>query len=118
MLHVAELFHELCEHKFVREDAAFWDLEFIWMAHARLLHFLYAGEDCVDLESEAPSLWLCVVAFEHVNAFSTEILPVFDGLFDPDCLWDFGSENLEECGLAAADVAFNCKASGSGGFRE
>jgi hypothetical protein len=55
------------------------------MAQTRLLHFLYAGEDCVDLESEAPSLWLGIVTFKHVDTFSTEILPVFDGLFDPDC---------------------------------
>jgi hypothetical protein len=86
------------------------------MAQTRLLHFLYAGEDCVDLESEAPSLWLGIVTFKHVDTFSTEILPVFDGLFDPDCLRDFGSENLQEYGLATSDVAFNCKSCGSGGF--
>jgi hypothetical protein len=61
------------------------------MAQAGFLHFLDAGEDCIDLESEAPSFGLGVVAFEHVDTFSAEVLPVFDRLFDPDCLWDFCS---------------------------
>ena len=61
------------------------------MAQAGFFHFLDAGEDCVDLESEAPSFGLGIVAFEHVDTFSAEVLPVFDRLFDPDGFRDFGS---------------------------
>ena len=110
ILHVSQLFHQLRKHIFVCKDAALWNLEFGRVTQTSLLHLFNPSENGIDLESKSPSFWLFVVTLKHVDSFSAKILPVFDRLFDPNCLWDFFSENFQKSGLATANIALNCEA--------
>lgn len=87
------------------------------MSQTRLLHLLDPREDGINLEGEAPSLGLGVVLFQHVDPLAAEVLPVLDGFFDPDGLWELFPQDLEEGGFAAADVALNGEAAVVGGGR-
>ncbi len=62
------------------------------------------------MESKAPSLWFFVVSLKHIDTLSTEILPVFDRLFDPDCFGDFFPKSFEKSRLSTADIALNSEA--------
>jgi len=71
------------------------------------MQFLYPGEDGIDLEGKSPSLRLSVVFLQHVDIFSSEILPFCNGLFYPFGLGNLLAQYLKEGGLAAADVSLN-----------
>ena len=74
------------------------------------MELLNPGEYGVDLEGKAPSLGLLVVFLKHVDVLAAQVLPVGHRLFDPFGLRHFLSEDLQEGGLATADVSFNGKA--------
>ncbi len=86
VLHVAQLFHQLSEDIFVCENAAFGDFYLCGVTQACLLHFLYPGEYCVNLEGEAPAFGLCVISLQHVDPFTSQILPILHRLLDPNGL--------------------------------
>lgn len=71
VLHVTELFHDLCEDVFVCEDASLGYFEFLGMAQTCLLHFFDSSKDCINLKSESPSGGLLVISFKHVYTFSS-----------------------------------------------
>jgi hypothetical protein len=76
------------------------------------------GKDGVNLKGKPPSFRLFVVFFEHVDIFSTEILPILHRLFDPFGFRDLVSEDFEESRFATADVSLNGKTELTGvGFR-
>lgn len=105
--HVAEVLHQFREDVLVSEDAAFRDLDLVGVALRGLLHLLDAGEDGVDLEGEAPALGLDVVLLEHVDVLAAEVLPLGHWFLDPAGLGHLLAEDVDDGGLAAADVALN-----------
>ena len=73
------------------------------------MKLLDPGEDGVYLESKSPSFRLSVVFLKHVDLFSAEILPFCHGLLDPLGFGNSLSEEFEEGGFSASDVAFDSK---------
>jgi hypothetical protein len=75
-----------------------------------LLELFDTSEDCVYLERETPSFGLFVVLFKHVDIFSTEVLPIFDWLFDPFGFRNVLSEDFKEGRFSASDISFDSEA--------
>lgn len=59
------------------------------------------------MEGESPSFGFCVVFFEHIDLFSSKILPLGDWFFDPFGLGNSLSEEFKEGGFSTSDVAFD-----------
>ena len=79
------------------------------------MEFLNSSEDCVDLESEAPSLRFSIVFLQHVDVLASKVLPISNRFFDPFGFRNFLSEYLKEGGLATSDVALDGEAIVFGG---
>lgn len=107
--HIAQVLHQFREDVLVGEDAAFRDLDLLWVSLGGLMHLLHSSEDGVDLEGETPSFGLKVVLLQHVDVLSAEVLPFRHWFFDPSCLWHLLTQDVDDRGLAAADVALNCE---------
>ena len=107
LAHVAQVPHQLREDVLVGEDAALGDLDLVGVALGGLLHLLDAGEDGVDLEGEAPPLGLHVVLLQHVDVLAAQVLPLRHRLLDPARLGHLLTEDVDDGGLAAADVALD-----------
>jgi len=71
----------------------------------QLFELVHASDQGKVLEGVCPSMRVLVVCVEEVEF--VDPLPEFDGFLGDLDLWDPLGQDLQECGLAAADVALD-----------
>jgi hypothetical protein len=74
------------------------------------LKLFYSGKYGIDLECKSPSFRFSIVFLEHINLFSSKILPFTNRLLNPLSLRNSLSKELKEGRFPTTDVPLNSEA--------
>jgi hypothetical protein len=94
---------------FVGEDASLRDLHGVGILPLALLPLAHSGESSIVQEGQTPPLGLFIVLLKDVKALALDVLPFGNRFLDELDIFKVFPENVQESGLAAADVALNSK---------
>ena len=109
-IHVPIIFHKFWKNIFISKDASLGNFQFIRISLHGLLKLLYSSKDGINLKGKTPSFWLFVIFFQHIDLLSSQILPLFNRLFDPLCFRYSLSQQFQKCWLSTTNISLNCKA--------
>lgn len=76
LVHKAIILHDFRKNIFICKDTPLRYFKLIRISFHGLLQLFDSGKESINLECKSPSFRLCIVFFQHVDIFSSQVLPI------------------------------------------
>ena len=100
--------HNFSKNVSVGEETSFGYFDLLALELVELRPFNEPGHEGINLKSEAPTLWISVVAFEEIDiSLGTDLLPGSKGLVKDSELREVLFDYLQNCRLTTAYISLD-----------